>query len=144
MTQQRHEELACQRGTNGARGFTRLGIAVAKDRKEIEGAAAERDPVHFTEGEVTDRIHADEQDVGVVRMEGDEVADIGLEPADLLAARIEGMEQADLIAWPNAACIAGAQRQCDGRGHAVFRIRALMIWGRVRATSPGTAAMQRA
>jgi hypothetical protein len=38
-------------------------------------------------------------------MKGNEVADVGLEAADLFAARIEWMNEANLVAGPGAACI---------------------------------------
>ncbi len=77
-------------------------------------------------------------------MEGDEVADVGFQPADLFAARVERMDQADLIALRGVADVAGTLRQCDSRDHAAFLIRALKICGALRATSCGTVPRQRA
>ncbi len=47
-------------------------------------------------------------------MKRDEVANIGFEPSDLLAARIERMDQADLIPLPGMRFVPGAlrERQC--------------------------------
>ena len=54
--------------------------------------------MNLAELEFADRIDADEQHVGVGGMKRDEVADVSFESADLLAARIEGMDEADLVA----------------------------------------------
>src|SRR5579859_3627467 len=99
--------------------------------------------MNFPEFQIAERIDADEQQIGVRRMERDEVADIGLEAADFLTPRIERMDQADLISGLSIACVACAQCQRQCRRHAAFLIRALTIWGMVRTTSRGTSARHR-
>ena len=111
MAKQRHEELPGQRGADAAGGFARLLVRIMQDRQEIEAAAAECQPVKLPELQVARRIHADEEQVGVSWMKRDEVADVGLEAADFFAARIERMDQADLIARLDAAGVARSQRQ---------------------------------
>jgi hypothetical protein len=85
-----------------------------EDWQEVESAASECEFVNLAEREITNRVHADEEKVCIIRMECDEIADIGLEPSDLLAARIEWMNKADLISLPGMRFISGAlrQRQC--------------------------------
>jgi hypothetical protein len=41
-------------------------------------------------------------------MKGNEIADIGLEATDLLTARIERVNQTDLVAGFSAVCVAGS------------------------------------
>ena len=100
----------------------------------------------LAELEVADRIDADEQHIGVGGMKGDEVAQIGLEPADLLAAWIERMDEADLVAL--RAHSADVSRVVRGRrgGYRHLRVpmRASMICGSVFAKSHGSTATQRA
>ena len=78
--------------------LARLLVRIMQDRQEVEAAAAECQPVKLSQLQIARRVHADKEDVGVGRMEGDEVADVGFEAADLFAARIERMDQADLVA----------------------------------------------
>ena len=67
--------------------------------QEVEAAAAERQPVKLSQLQVARRVDADKEDVGVNGMKRDEVADVGFEAADLLAARVERMDEADLVTW---------------------------------------------
>ncbi len=98
MAKQRHEELTGQGCADAAGGFARLLVRVVQDRKEVEVAAAKAEIVNFPELEIPRRIHADEENIGIGRMKGDEIADVGFETADLFTARIEWMDQADLVA----------------------------------------------
>jgi len=77
-------------------------------------------------------------------MECDEISDVSFKTADFLSSWIEWMYQAYLIARLDVACVSGSLRERYGRCHAAFLLRAVTIWGRLRATSPGTTAMQRA
>ena len=72
----------------------------------------------FTEFQIPDRINADEKKIGVGRVERDEVPDVGFEAADFLSARIERMNQADLIPRERVVRIAGALGQCNRGYHA--------------------------
>ena len=82
-----------------------------QDGQEVEAAAAECQPVKLSQFQLARRVYADEEDIGVNRMKRDEVADVGLEAADLLAARVERMDQADLIARLDTAGVSRPQRQ---------------------------------
>ncbi len=82
-----------------------------QDGKEIESAPPKRKPVNLAKLEIARRIDADKQKIGVRRMEGNEVSNVGLKTSDLLAARIERMNQADLISGFDAVRITCAQRQ---------------------------------
>src|SRR6201991_1335110 len=115
-----------------------------QDRQELESTATKGQVVNLAELEVAARIHADKEQVGVGGMEGDEVADVGFETADLFTARIERVNQADLVTRLDARGVARSQRESQCRSHAAFLMRALTICGMVRATSRGTTAMQRA
>ena len=54
--------------------------------QEVEAAAAEYQPVKLSQLQVARRVYADKEDIGVGRMEGNEVADVGFE-AEQIAGR---------------------------------------------------------
>ena len=134
--QQREEELGRDRVAHVARRLAGALVGIVQDRQEFECAVAKEAPVRLAELEIAAAVDADQQHVDIGRMKSDEIADIGLEPADLAAARIERMQQADAGA-PHP--VLGGNRS----GHAAG-LRAEMICGMARATRRGMAAMQRA
>src|SRR5262249_10983191 len=97
-----------QRLSDVARGLARLQVRVVQNGEEIECSTTEREPVNLAELQITPGIDADEKKIGVARMEGDEVANVGLKTTDFLTAGIKGMNQADLISRVNVAGVAGA------------------------------------
>src|ERR1700733_33546 len=97
MAQQRHKKLAGQGGTDAAGGFARLQVRVSQNRKEIERSSAKGKFMNLAEFQIARGIDPNEEKVGVVGMEGNEVPNIGLESSDLLATRVERMNQANLV-----------------------------------------------
>src|SRR5882757_1694157 len=97
MAQQRQKKLPGQGRADASRRLARLLVGVVQNGQEVEGAAAEGQFVDFSEGQIARGIHPDEEKIGVRRMEGDEVTNVGLQPSNLFAARIKRMNQANLI-----------------------------------------------
>ena len=101
--------------------------------------------MYLAERQLAGGVHADQEQVGIFGMKRDEVADIGLETADFFPARIERMDQADIVTRvPGGMCVTRALCKRDGRDHAVFLIRAFRICGILRIASLGITAAQRA
>src|ERR1700687_3895476 len=111
MAQQRHKELTGQGCADAAGGFARLQVRVLQNRKEVESASPKCEPVNRAEFQIARRIDADEKQIGVIRMEGNEVSNVSFKAADLLSTGIERMNQADLVSGFDAAGITCAQRQ---------------------------------
>ena len=111
MAEQRHKELRGQRCADAAGRFARLLIRIMQDGQEIEATSTERQPVKPSQFQFAARVHADEEDVGVGRMERNEIANVCFEAANLFAARIERMDQADLVTRFDPVGISRAQRQ---------------------------------
>jgi hypothetical protein len=97
IAQQRHKKLAGQGISDAAGGFARIDIRVSQNRQEVERSASKGKFVNLAELQISYRIDADEKQVGIRRVKGDEVSDVRLETSDFLAAGIEGVNQADLV-----------------------------------------------
>jgi hypothetical protein len=67
--------------------------------------------VNLAKPEIARGIDADKEKIGVIRMEGNEVSNVSLKTSDLLASRIERVNQADLISGFGAVRVTSAQRQ---------------------------------
>ncbi|WP_244434660.1 hypothetical protein [Afipia sp. P52-10] len=92
------EELAGEGFANRTRGLACLLIRIAQDRQEIELAATKRQTVQRAKRKIADRVDADEKDIRIRRMEGNEIADIGFQPAHFLSARVERVNETYLVA----------------------------------------------
>jgi hypothetical protein len=67
--------------------------------------------MNLAEFQIARGIDPNEEKVGVVGMEGNEVPNIGLESSDLLATRVERMNQANLVSGFDAIRVTRAQSQ---------------------------------
>src|SRR3977135_4729592 len=112
MAQQRHKKLTGQGCTDAAGGLLpRLKVRVLQDRKEIELAPPKAKLVNLANLQISRGIHADKKKIGVIRMEGNKVSNVGLKASDLLTTGIERMNQADLVSGFDAVRITCAQRK---------------------------------
>ena len=112
MAQQSDKKLTSQGGTNAAGGFARLQVRVSQDRKEIERSSTEGESMNLAEFQIARGIDPNEEKVGVVGMEGNEVSNISLESSHLLTTGIERMNQANLVSGLGTIRITRAQPQC--------------------------------
>ncbi len=90
-------ELERERLAHAGRRLAGLGVRVAQHGQKFEAAAAKLDRRHLADFEVAQRIDADHEERKILGQKRDHIADERLQAADLCAAGIEGMNDAQTI-----------------------------------------------
>jgi hypothetical protein len=97
-------EAQRHRAREPARGTVHLARGDPHHGQEIDRTPAIRDGLHDAERGVADLVHANEQHRHRVRHIGEHIAHMGLDPTDLVAARIERVHHAQAVRPGHRGC----------------------------------------